>query len=1139
MTPKNRTALLALVLLTVLAVLVRLFYAENASLSRYARQVERFLHQREASAASFSEELAFTPSPTPSDALLRESWGLAHYNIAWYEGDSLVYSLNSRYLPEGKPGSAIHEEKGVIYLGAPHPPAIAWLPVWEEDYGFTGLPHIPNEVRTTATKGKYAVKNREGKPVLFLESRGPVRDPLGEGLFFTILLTLFGVLIYLLNGVATGLARRYSPWRGALFLILVAGVSLLAVSSGAMEGLGELPAFLQSPVQRQTLGGLLLNAILLLWFMIFFHREFQDVDFPPPPEWAVLALSTLNYLAITLGMMVVAQTVKNLALHSDLNIYLDNIFELNAGGLTGILVLMLLFLAFFLFSHRMISTIIALGLTPARRMGAFALSLLLAVPFYLWSDIPFSMVSFLLSVMVFVGMMDLLTDSPSPNLTWMIFLLVIISILAAMMLSSLRLKKDDQVQKELAIALSGARDPAAEADLEALTQSLQHSSDTGQVIEALFPDHPYLRHFYILDTTTAGQAFGQIDSTEGQPVYDLGKYGTLRKTREQSIPPLAVLTRPYPYKGLTHLDDFEYAVYRGGRLAEQSPKSLFPESGPTPAPGKAPYRQVQAGRRVEWVYHHLNGNQVVVRRQVGGLMEPISLASYMLALLIVFMSALGLLNHWFPFLPPSLEFLKTRGPTLSNRIQLSVVGFLLASFVLIGLISVWNFRKSADYNQEVQVKSKLDAIRVEAARQIREKEISAPGAPVFSILEELGRFHEAELLVYAPGGALAGVAYPVFEGEKWLSRRISDNTRYILTEGNAALVLQKSRIDGYAAQVAYLPFRGVTGEVVAITGLPFVNQASSWQKELSEFISSLISVYVSLLLLAGAVAIFIANSITQPISRLGESLRQLKLGKNEPLQYEGSDELAGLIQEYNRTLEKLEESTKKLAQSERESAWKEMARQVAHEIKNPLTPMKLKIQLLPMSLQAKPEKAKQLIDDVSREVLTQIEILSEIATAFSNFARMPEAQNSLFSLTELVSNASRLFSAERPDYEFVLSVPEESCMIFADKNQVNRVFNNLYKNAIQAIPHGQKGVITTRVSTEDGKVTAEVNDNGTGIPEEAQEKVFVPNFTTKSSGSGLGLAMSKSIIEAAKGRIWFETRADIGTSFFVELPLSS
>lgn len=304
------------------------------------------------------------------------------------------------------------------------------------------------------------------------------------------------------------------------------------------------------------------------------------------------------------------------------------------------------------------------------------------------------------------------------------------------------------------------------------------------------------------------------------------------------------------------------------------------------------------------------------------------------------------------------------------------------------------------------------------------------------------------------------------------------------------------------------------------------------------YLSALLNLYVFLLLAALAVAVAVGNTITQPLAVIGNKLEQLKLDRNEPLEWSGQDEIGQLVHAYNRAIEEVERSAELLRRSEREGAWREMARQVAHEIKNPLTPMKLSIQYLQRAYQNDPEQALPLINNVAGTLIEQIDTLTKIAGEFSNFAQLPRQEKEVFDWGELTHSISRLFELEQAErnMRIVCSTPDNEVFVFADRSQLTRVVNNLVKNAIQAIPEERPGEVSIALRVQNGRALLSVRDNGSGIAADLQAKVFYPNFTTKSSGMGLGLAMCKNIVDASEGQIWFETEENAGTTFFVELP---
>jgi len=261
------------------------------------------------------------------------------------------------------------------------------------------------------------------------------------------------------------------------------------------------------------------------------------------------------------------------------------------------------------------------------------------------------------------------------------------------------------------------------------------------------------------------------------------------------------------------------------------------------------------------------------------------------------------------------------------------------------------------------------------------------------------------------------------------------------------------------------------------------------------------------------------------------------LGKrNEPIQYNRQDEIGSLVKEYNKKVDELAVSAELLARSERESAWREMAKQIAHEIKNPLTPMKLNIQHMQRA-KGEGQEYHKYMERVTAMLIEQIDNLSNIATEFSNFAKIPTARNQVFKLAEQLQKVIDLY--ETHDKAHIDFSPNglEYLDVNADREQLTRAIINLIKNGIQSIPENRNGHIHITLSRRDHMAVIAVSDNGSGIPVDLRDKLFSPSFTTKTSGMGLGLAIVKNIVENFSGKIWFETELKKGTTFFLEIPV--
>ncbi len=339
---------------------------------------------------------------------------------------------------------------------------------------------------------------------------------------------------------------------------------------------------------------------------------------------------------------------------------------------------------------------------------------------------------------------------------------------------------------------------------------------------------------------------------------------------------------------------------------------------------------------------------------------------------------------------------------------------------------------------------------------------------------------------------------------------------------------------------AYAPFSNYRGEVLAYLNLPYFAVQSRLSEEISNLIVTIINFSLILIVISIGITIFIAVQITSPLRMLREGMASVSLeGETLRLEYGGQDEIAKIVEQYNNMLDQLRESALKLARSEREDAWRDMAKQIAHEIKNPLTPMKLNVQQLQKSWKDDPDTFDKRIARFSDNMIENIDNLSSIATEFSNFARMPQAKLQEINLVSKISSAAELYKNIRNvDLKLRCSGLTE-VIILGDREHINMMLTNVIRNAVQSIPSNRKGLVEIGLKIVDDRVVISVSDNGVGIPKELGEKLFVPNFTTKSSGMGIGLALVKRIVETAKGEIYYKSELDKGSTFFINFPVIS
>jgi len=579
------------------------------------------------------------------------------------------------------------------------------------------------------------------------------------------------------------------------------------------------------------------------------------------------------------------------------------------------------------------------------------------------------------------------------------------------------------------------------------------------------------------------------------------------------------------------LEGYSYARYHSRELIRQGGEFRYSLRADTFQSINGELGTVTSDGADHLVYRPDAETMVVVSRPLQGFLGHLTIFSY---LFLFYFGCAALLSAaeggLSGFVMPIRSF--------RQRINFAMAGMMTASLIIIGLLTVYYVINSHNHRNSSLITEKSRSVQAELERQLGHRsQLEITDRPLlFPILSDLSQVFFTDINVYGMDGRLLSSSRPRVFKDGFMAQMMDPAAYTAMRFGFHSSLIQTENIGRLEYQTAYLPFRNTQGDIIAFLSIPYFGRQYGLQQEILSLLAPLIDIYVFLILLGVIVALFISNRITEPLRIIRQSLRELRLeGGNRAIRWDSGDEIGELVQEYNRTLDELVRSAERLARSERESAWREMAKQVAHEIKNPLTPMKLSIQMLERSYRDGAPDLGERIERMSRTLIEQIDTLSHIATEFSSFAQMPRSERVLFDLRELLLNVAELNQGQGAEIDTELPA-DGPCTVHADREQMLRVFNNLVRNALQAIPAGREGRIVIGLRADDGRWTATVRDNGSGIPEELRENVFVPNFTTKSGGMGLGLAMCRRMVENADGHIRFETESDKGTVFFVTLP---
>lgn len=477
--------------------------------------------------------------------------------------------------------------------------------------------------------------------------------------------------------------------------------------------------------------------------------------------------------------------------------------------------------------------------------------------------------------------------------------------------------------------------------------------------------------------------------------------------------------------------------------------------------------------------------------------------------------------------------------SLRTRIFFSMILLVLLASILIAGITIIQYKEEAkDYHRE-RLERKEEAIR-ENIRFVIESttyEVNAENIPLILIerqkIHEISQVHNMPINIYSLDGRLILRSNQSFfrdTSDIFLDQVILDK----LSSSSSKRVVRHSRKEGKKFQSSYTYITDNKFMPLAILNLPYIEDDVYYQRDLNNFLLRLTEVYLFMLLIAIAMAYFLSTYITKSLKTVSDKINQTRLDKrNQKIDIgDASVEIYTLVHAYNSMIDELEESAQKLASSEREQAWREMAKQVAHEIKNPLTPMRLTVQNFQRKFDPSDPDIHKKLEEYSETLINQIDIMSSIASAFSTFAKMPAQQNECLNVPKIVKLALDIFNE---DYIVFTSDKEEIEAKF-DRTQLIRVVTNLVKNAVHAVEGVENPAILVAVTEEEAHVCICISDNGIGISEENMEKIFEPKFTTKSSGMGLGLAMVKNIVENHNGSVTLKSKLNKGTIFKVCIP---
>ncbi|MFT4154886.1 ATP-binding protein [Parafilimonas sp.] len=597
---------------------------------------------------------------------------------------------------------------------------------------------------------------------------------------------------------------------------------------------------------------------------------------------------------------------------------------------------------------------------------------------------------------------------------------------------------------------------------------------------------------------------------------------------------------------LSSTSNYEIGVYDNRKLVSPFTGFNFSDSVTAEQIPRAGYAFKDSLHYNQLWYNAGNGKLLVIARKNDAFFNFVTLFSYLFVLFILLSFIVHNSRYLIQNRSAKSRFRHLFRFNIRTQIQSTIIGVSFISFLVIGTgtISFFSLRFKKNTTNELINASQIIAREIQQALKFAlvntDPDIDGMNddGEFEKKIADIAAIQNVDINLYRKDGTLSVSSQPYIYTQQILSRRIDPEAYYEMHYNQSTRFVNEEQIGNFSFQSIYTPIKGEHDETVAYLNIPSLGSQDELKDEISGFLVTLIILNALIFIFAGAVSVALTGRITSSLELIGNKMKEIKIGvANEEIPWKRNDEIGMLVKEYNKMVKQLGKSVEALAKTEREGAWREMARQVAHEIKNPLTPMKLSIQYLQRAMEENSPNAVDLSKKLASTLVEQIDQLSKIAGDFSQFANIENTKPEYFDINELLKNLVNLYKA---DSNLIISftAEEDYAEVFSDKAQVNRLFTNLIKNALEAYDESEPARIQIKQYMQQSDVIVSVTDFGNGITEELRSKIFNPNFTTKSSGTGLGLAICKAIVEKAGGHIWFTTAIGEGTSFYVKLPLA-
>jgi len=1177
-----------------LAVVLRGYFSIQERPENITRKFSETLHQKEKSLSDAFEKLKgssfqqMDPNRNEFERELQELYKKNGIILFVYYNDSLVFwSTNSVSCPVKLSGKFNHDtgyldkqkngwyevirkkDSSVLYVGQI---LIKHQYSFENEYlknqfetGFI----VPEGTELDIRHGQNSIFSANNK-FLFCLKIPPDPELSQTKIFVIFLLYMAGFLLLLIS--VYNFYYRYKhlfPSQGLFLLSFTIDIILIRVFQFYFHFPKVLydsnlfgPGSFSSSLLLPSLGDFLVNSILLLFISYVFFRHYPGFLKTQHRKKSIrIAVALFLLFLILTGFFAIIGVIHDLVVNSTIPFNLQDISSLNFSSFIGCVIISAVFLSFFLITIRLFQSIIDLtGIRNSQNQTKTGITYI--------------------------------------SLPRIVFYLIFFSITGTYLLNHFNNSIEKEKRMLLALKLGTTRDALAELMFSRTEQKIltdpvlmniisdstwQNSEEVEDSIERYLLSN-YFRGYwnnYTFQATICSekktlrvqphndlinckayfqniiQEFGKPTMSRYMYFLDYG-YGYKNYLAVIPVPPdqkkskfdqnaYVEISSKLIFKDLGYpellidkkegqipdLADYSYAYYRNGKLTHRVGSVQYSLELNHAVDQYYPSANYYSRDGYSHFYYPIDkGNVLIISKKESSLLDRIAPFSYLFFFFALFSILFFTIIRFSDVI--NISFLR-----LGDRLQLSMSGILAISLLITGILIVYyiislNTAKNLE-NLSERAHSLLIELQHKIGNSVDFSELGKEG--LNETMTEFSNVFFVDVNLYSPQGRLIATSRPEIFEEGLSSELMNREAFNQLNYFHNSYYFQRERIGENGYNSAYIPFFNDRNQLLAYLNLPYFARQDDLKKEISAFLVAFINVYVFLVIVGIFLALVVSNYISRPLRMLTSRISQMSYGKqNEKIEWKRRDEIGQLVDEYNQMIDELVKSADLLARSERETAWREMARQVAHEIKNPLTPMKLSVQHLEKAWKDHTSDWDEKLKRFTETMTEQIESLSAIASEFSDFAKMPVTQAENLDINEILENVKGLYqdtSQIRFEFLYDSHVPHT---ILGDRKQLLRVFTNLINNAIQAIGNSREGTICIELKSSDNTYRLKISDSGGGISEELSDRIFQPNFTTKSGGMGMGLAIVKSIIQGLGGEINFTSVKGSGTTFLILFP---